>query len=154
MALVVSWTTAPSAIPKLPYWEGPPFGGGQSHAECRGDAKAFNAVLVAFAKLDVKRKRVVVHDGVGNSFWLNPNREATKKADARMDWIFMVWQSANWDRLRKLPAELNPTDANDADKGPPAQIDVYAGGSIRSSCPPSEAKRQIVDEPRYATRAR
>lgn len=48
---------------RVAWWEGPPFGGGQWHAECRGDAKAFNAVLADFAKLDVKTKRLVVHDG-------------------------------------------------------------------------------------------
>ena len=26
---------------RIAWWEGPPFGGGQWHAECRGDAKAF-----------------------------------------------------------------------------------------------------------------
>src|SRR6185503_11107121 len=41
------------------YWEGPPFGGGQSHAECRGDAKQFNAVLVDFAKIAAKKKRLI-----------------------------------------------------------------------------------------------
>ena len=39
---------------RIAWWEGPPFGGGQWHAECRGDAKALNAVLADFAKLDVK----------------------------------------------------------------------------------------------------
>jgi hypothetical protein len=29
---------------RVAYWEGPPYGGGQWHAECRGDAAAFNAV--------------------------------------------------------------------------------------------------------------
>ena len=27
---------------RVAWWEGPPFGGGQWHAECRGDAQAFN----------------------------------------------------------------------------------------------------------------
>ena len=30
---------------RVAWWEGPPFGGGQWHAECRGDAKALAAVL-------------------------------------------------------------------------------------------------------------
>jgi hypothetical protein len=118
---------------RIAWWEGPPFGGGQWRAECRGDAKTFNVVLAAFAKLDVKRKRLVLHDGVGHSFWINPNREPAKQAEARVDWVFMVWQPASWDRLRKLPGELNPTDAGDADKGPPAQIDVYTGDTMRWS---------------------
>src|SRR5215471_2884893 len=58
---------------RIAWWEGPPFGGGQWHAECRGDAKALSAVLADFAKLDVKNKQVVLHDGQGHSFWLDPN---------------------------------------------------------------------------------
>ena len=116
---------------RVAYWEGPPFGGGQWHAECRGDAKAFNAVLADFAKLDVKSKRLVIHDGPGKSFWLNTNDEPAKRAQAKMDWSFMVWQPDNWKRLRKLPADLNPTNPNDAENGPPSQIDVYTGGNIK-----------------------
>src|SRR5262249_1254127 len=61
---------------RIAYWEGPPFGGGQWHSECRGDANALNSVLAYFAKIDAKVKRLVIHDGVGRSFWLNPNNEA------------------------------------------------------------------------------
>lgn len=131
---------------RIAWWEGPPFGGGQWHAEYRGDAKTFNAVMADFAKLDVETKRVIVHDGVGRSFWLNPNRDPAKQAAARMDWIFMVWQPANWDRLRKLPGDLNPTDARDADKGPPAQIDVYAGGNLRWSDVTVPKGIEVIDE--------
>ncbi|HEV3025508.1 MAG TPA: carboxypeptidase-like regulatory domain-containing protein, partial [Pirellulales bacterium] len=113
----------------IAYWVGPPFGGGQWHAECRGDAKALNAVLADFAKLDVKSKRIVLHDGIGHSFWLNANNEPAKREAAKIDWIFMIWQPANWQRLRQLPADLNPADAKDT--SPPSQIDVYTGGNIR-----------------------
>ena len=50
---------------RIAYWVGPPFGGGQWHAECRGDAKALNAALADFARLDVKSKQVVVRSGYG-----------------------------------------------------------------------------------------
>jgi hypothetical protein len=110
---------------RIAWWEGPPFGGGQWHAEYRRDAIALSAVLQDFAKLDVKSKRIVLHDGIGHSFWLAPNHEPEKLAAAKMDWVFMVWQPANWQRLRKLPADLNPTDHED--DSPPAQIDVYTG---------------------------
>lgn len=116
---------------RIAWWEGPPFGGGQWHAECRGDAPALNEVLAGFNRLDVKSKRVVLHDGVGNSFWLNMNNEPGKRAAAKMDWSFMIWQPDRWARLRKLPADLNPTDADDANNGPPTQIDVYTGGNIK-----------------------
>jgi len=111
---------------RIAWWEGPPFGGGQWHAECRGDARVLNAVLADFARMDAKVKRIVVHDGTGHSFWLAPNREPEKLAAAKIDWMFMVWQPAGWDRLRKLPADLNPTEH--ADRSPPAEIDVFAGG--------------------------
>jgi hypothetical protein len=118
---------------RIAWWQGPAFGGGQWHAECRGDAKALSAVLTDFARLDVKTKRVIVHDGVGASSWLHLNGEPAKKAEARIDWTFMVWQPANWEHLRKLPADLNPTGAGDADKGAPSHIDVYTGGTLRWS---------------------
>jgi hypothetical protein len=114
---------------RIAYWEGPPFGGGEWHAEYRGDAVTLTALLEKFAKLEVKNKRVVVHDGVGHSFWLNPNRDAAKEKEAQMDWSFMVWQPKNWESLRKLPADLNPTEAAAAD-GPPSQFDVYTGGNV------------------------
>jgi hypothetical protein len=111
---------------RIAWWEGPPFGGGQWHAECRGDAKVLNAVLADFARLDVKVKKIVVHDGAGHSFWLAPNREPEKLTAAKIDWSFTIWQPSSWDRLRKLPADLNPTEPGDA--SPPAQIDVYTAG--------------------------
>src|SRR5262245_47215771 len=107
-------------------WEGPPVGGGQWHAECRGDAQALSAVLADFARMDAKIRRIVVHDGTGHSFWLAPNREPEKLAAAKIDWVFMVWQPSSWERLRKLPADLNPTEL--ADTSPPAQIDVFTAG--------------------------
>src|ERR687894_620511 len=73
---------------RIAWWEGPPFGGGQWHAECRGDAEALNAVLADFAGMDAKVKRVVVHDGTTHSFWLAPNREKEKLAAAKIDWVF------------------------------------------------------------------
>src|SRR4051812_18937445 len=63
---------------RIAYWEGPPFGGGQWHSECRGNANLFNAALAKFANVDAKTKRLVVHDGVGQSVWLNPGNEPLK----------------------------------------------------------------------------
>jgi hypothetical protein len=144
------WPTGAAVIfnttSRIAYWVGPPFGGGQWHAECRGDAKALSAVLADFAKLDVKSKRIVLHDGVGNSFWLNINNEPAKRDAAKMDWSFMVWQPANWQHLRKLPADLNPTDAEDADSGPPSQIDVYTGGNVKWADVTVPKGLKIVDQ--------
>jgi hypothetical protein len=115
---------------RIAYWVGPPFGGGQWHAEYRGDTKTLNDLLADFARLDVKSKTIVVHDGVGRSYWLNPNREPEKKDAARMDWSFMVWQPENWERLRKLPPEFSPV-AGSKEDSPPSQIEIYTGGNIQ-----------------------
>ncbi len=131
---------------RIAWWEGPPFGGGQWVAECRGDAKQLSSILADFAKLDAKTKRIVVHDGVGRSFWLNPNREAEKAEAAKIDWIFMVWQPANWEHLRTLPADLNPPDGKEPEQGPPVQIDVYAGGIIRWSDVKVPEGLKVVDQ--------
>ena len=109
---------------RVAWWEGPSFGGGQSHAECRGDAKSLQAALDRFGKLDVKTKRVVVHDGVGHSFWLAPNSEPDKLKGAEVDWVFMVWEPDAWKRLRQMPARFKPNDAGD-DSEPASQIDVF-----------------------------
>jgi hypothetical protein len=131
---------------RIAWWEGPPFGGGQWHAECRGDAKDLNLVLADFAKLDAKNKRIIVHDGVGHSFWINPNQEPGKKTDAPIDWTFTVWQAANWNHLRKAPADLSPIDARDAKIGPPIEIDVYTGGNIRWADVKTPKDVKVIDE--------
>ncbi len=131
---------------RIAWWEGPPFGGGQWHAEYRGDAKVFKSVLDDFAKLEVKTKRVIVHDGEGASFWLNPDGEPAKRAAARMDWRFMVWQRANWEQLRKMPARFIPADAGDAETGPPSQIDVYTGGTLRWSEVTVPKGLEVIDQ--------
>ena len=114
---------------RVAYWEGPPFGGGQSHAECRGETEAFQTVLDDFAKIDTPFKRVVLHDGIGRSFWLNPNREKDKIEKAKIDWIFMVWQSESRKRQRQLPVGMSSVGKRDPVVL--AQLDVYTGGSIR-----------------------
>jgi hypothetical protein len=144
------WPTGAATIfnvtSRIAWWVGPPFGGGQWHAECQGDAQALSAVLADFARLDVKSKQIVLHDGVGNSFWLNINNEPAKRDAARMDLSFMVWEPANWQRLRQLPADLNLTDPRDADSGPPSQIDVYTGGNIKWADVTVPKGLQIVDQ--------
>jgi hypothetical protein len=131
---------------RVAWWEGRPLGGGEWHAECRGNAQAINGVLDDFAKLDVKNKRVRVHDGAGASVWLNANGEAAKRAAAEIDWNFTVWQRGNWERVRKFPPELRPPDLVDGDKGPPAEIDLYVGGRIHWSDVVLPHGLEVVDE--------
>ena len=114
---------------RVAHWEGPPFGGGQSHAECRGDTEAFQKVLDDFARIDTPFKRVVLHDGIGRSFWLNPNGEKDKIEKAKIDWIFMVWQPDSRKRQRQLPVGMSSVGKRDPVVL--AQLDVYTGGSIR-----------------------
>ncbi len=128
---------------RFAWWEGPPFGGGQWHSECRGNATALTAILTGFSRMDGKTKRVVVHDGVGQSFWIS---EPARKDAARMDWVFMVWQPPSWERLSRLPAGINPTDARDRSDGPPSQIDVYTGGNVRWAEVKVPAGLEVVDE--------
>lgn len=110
---------------RVAWWEGPPFGGGQYTAECRGDAAAFNAVLADFAKIEASGRRMIVHDGVGASFWLNPNGEEGKKKYAQIDWTFTVWIPAHFERLRGVRGELS----DEASSYP--TIHLYAGGNVK-----------------------
>jgi hypothetical protein len=143
------WPNGAAAIcnnpARIAFWEGPLLGGPR-HFEYRGDAKTFNAVLSDFAKLDVKTKRVVVHDGIKNSIWSNTNNDHARQVDARVDWIFMVWKPAYWEDLKKLPIDLNPIGTRDFDKGPPAQIDVYTGGNLRWSDVTMPEGIELIDE--------
>jgi hypothetical protein len=116
---------------RVAYWVGPPFGGGQWHAECRGDADDLNAILQAFALVDSKNKKVIVHDGNGKSFWLNTNDDPAKRDAAKIDWVFTVWQKESFERLLKMPADLHRIDKDDAKLGPPLTLEIYTGGSVK-----------------------
>lgn len=131
---------------RIAWWEGPPFGGGHWHAECRGHADTFNRVLADFAKLKVKNKRLVVHDGVGRSFQLNPNDVPERREQARIDWSFEFWQPARWQAAQSLPTDLDPTEWRDAAMGPPAQIDLYTGGRISWDKVVVPAGLQVIDK--------
>jgi hypothetical protein len=86
---------------RIAWWQGPLFGGGQWYAECRGNAKTLSIVLADFAEMDVKSKRIVVHDAIGHSFWLAPNNKPEKLAAAKIGWVFMIRQTANWEKYQK-----------------------------------------------------
>ncbi len=125
---------------RVAYWEGPPFGGGQYVAECRGDTAAFNAVLVDFAKIDAPQRKLFVHDGVGNSFWLNINNEEAKRKRAEIDWSFTAWIPENWKRFRR-GAEARPDE-----EGPFPEIHVYTAGRIRWDEVQVPAGIEVIDE--------
>lgn len=129
------WPTGAAAVfnhpSRIAYWEGPPFGGGEYHAEYRGDVKELNALLAGFAKIDAKIKRIIVHDGVGHSFWINPNREKAKEAESQIDWTFTVWDPRSWQQLHKLPGRYHRRTAGSDDETPPIEFEIYTGGTIR-----------------------
>jgi len=116
-----------NAKSRIAYWEGPPFGGGQWHAECRADAATLNEVLVDFANIETDKKRIVLHDGVGRSFWLNPNREPAKEVAAMISWAFTVWQPDKLEFQQKLPAEARGVNPKEPLL---AQLDIYTGGNL------------------------
>ena len=107
---------------RIAWWEGHAVRGGQWHAEFRGDARTLNAMLAGFARLDVKTKRIIIHDGVGASFWLNPNREASKQKAARMDWEFIVWQPAIWEQAEQAARRSQPDRSARRRQGPSSTV--------------------------------
>jgi hypothetical protein len=112
---------------RVAFWDGPPLGGGHWHAECRGDAKQLSDVLAAFERIKAQDKRIVLHNGVGQSFWLNPNGDPAKVEAAKIDWTFAVWDKESWQRIMDVKkAGDAPGDAME----PPVQIDVYTGGNV------------------------
>src|SRR5262245_24624488 len=122
------WPTGAAALMntehRIAYWHGPlP---GHWHADCRGDAKAFNAVLENFAKLEVKSKQIVVHNGIGNSEWLNISNDPFKREAAKMDWMFQTWTK---DDAKSRRGRLGQTDLEATEE--PSQIDVYTGFNIK-----------------------
>jgi hypothetical protein len=133
-----------NTVSRLAYWEGPPFGGGQYHAECRGDEAAFQRVLDDFAKIETPLKRVVVHDGVAHSFWLSTTGKAEKPEDAKIDWVFMVWHPESRAMQRRLPIGISAVGKRDA--AILAQLDVYTGGLIHWNKVTIPEDLEVVDQ--------
>lgn len=99
---------------RVAWWEG---AGGPFHAEGRGNAAVMNKILEDFGKLDVKTKRIVVHDGVGQCSWIKKHKEDEINKAAEVDWGFAVWPIGGpW--ARAIPSR--PENPH-----PQAQIDVY-----------------------------
>jgi hypothetical protein len=110
---------------------------GEYHGEYRGDAKALSAVLIDFAKLDAKHKRVVLHDGIGQSdLEANFVRDPAKRAARALDWMFTFWNARDW---KQLPGR-------DADNCPPPKIDVYTGGNLHWSDVTVPEGIEVIDE--------
>lgn len=130
---------------RIAYWEGPPYGGGQSHAECRGDTAAFNQVLADFAKIEAAKRKLIVHDGIGRSVWLNINNEPDKREKAKIDWSFTIWDKESWQRLKDIPARFRSNEGFDGDAPAPV-IDVYVAFNIKWADVKVPEGIDVVDE--------
>ena len=98
------------------------------HSDCRGDAKAFTAFLADYAKLNVIPKRLVVRDGVGDSYLLNSNSDVAKRGESSMQWSFMVQLKPH---LRPFAQRRRAARRDDAKQSPPVHLDVYASDHLR-----------------------
>ncbi|MBX3449192.1 MAG: hypothetical protein KF777_06510 [Planctomycetaceae bacterium] len=114
---------------RVAWWEGPPFGGGEYHAECRGDQAELQRVFNDFAKIDAPVRRVVLHDGTGKSFWLNPNDEPANRDAARIDWTFTVWVPNSYVFQQKLPERARPPEITESSQPVPT-LDVYVSEKL------------------------
>ncbi len=90
---------------RIAWWEGPPFGGGQYHFEYSGQTRDVQEAIDLFAKVDAKRKQLVVREGEQTSFWLGIANQGKQHA---IDWQFVVWIPGNWQHLRDAQAGLLP----------------------------------------------
>lgn len=117
---------------RIAWWEDPPFGGGRWHSECQGDTEAFLELLADVTKIDSVPKRLIVRDGIGRSFWLDPNREKLGNKAFDMDWSITVWTHDGWNNQRRMPKEL--TSIRDpAGTSPVLEIELYIGGLVKWS---------------------
>lgn len=114
---------------RIAWWEGPPFGGGESHFEYASDTATFNQALKAFAKIEAPKRRLVVYDGTAKSFWLSTAGQPETKSD--MDWNFVIWEA---ERFEQLFGNRDNTflsgSSHFGGELPPPTITVYTGGQI------------------------
>lgn len=127
------WPEGAAAVSSLKscvgWWEGPPFGGGESHVLFRGDTEALIQALTNFAAIRASALDLVIHDGPKHDRFLELDKQSQPDTDSRVDWEFVVWNSENWNNL------YNNTNAtfmkNDPNFGKPVaapRLDVYIGG--------------------------
>ncbi len=117
-AEVFNWKT------RVAFWEGPPFGGGQWHAESKGNAEEVNKVLQAFEKIEAKQKRVVLKNGIGYSFWLDPNRNRRHDKKIKIDWEFTVWVPKSWESQKTLSADMSAISGEQGEEPVPV-LTIY-----------------------------
>jgi len=104
---------------RIGWWEGPPFGGGESHFLFCGNTEGFKDALAVFAAIRAPALDLVIHDG--------PYEDGILKE--KVDWAFTVWVPASWHRLYNNPKTTfgagSPNFRRPVD---PPRLDVYIGG--------------------------
>jgi hypothetical protein len=117
---------------RVGWWEGPPFGGGRSQFEYRGDTDAFNAALAKFGEIRATKLLLVVHGGAGTCQFLRSGD--SDKSDVSVDWEFAVWDPESFRWLYDGDSDFNSKDPNFHQGLEPPRMDVYiAAGRIEWS---------------------
>ncbi|OAI51608.1 hypothetical protein AYO47_01350 [Planctomyces sp. SCGC AG-212-M04] len=113
---------------RIAWWEGPPFGGGEWHFEYHGDEAALNAALERLAAIKGQRPRLVIYDGKAESFWLGIG---DKKSKPPMDWMFVVWEKENYERLFGQGASrFMARSPQYGQPLPPPELTVFMGNGL------------------------
>ncbi|QDT52222.1 hypothetical protein Pan44_02310 [Caulifigura coniformis] len=130
---------------RIAWWEGPPFGGGEWHFEYRGDADALNDALKRLAAIQGQRPRLIIRDGRATSFWLGIRADG--KEPPVMDWTFVVWEAANYERLFGTNASrFMARSPNYGKPLPPPELTVYTGNGLDWSKVNVPEGIDVVDE--------
>ena len=104
---------------RIGWWEGPPFGGGESHFLFCGNTEGFKDALAVFAAIRAPALDLVIHDG--------PYADSFLKE--KVDWAFTVWVPSSWHRLYNNPkTTFNAADPNFRRPLDPPRLDVYVRG--------------------------
>src|ERR1035437_5040794 len=104
---------------RIGYWEGPPFGGGESHFLFCGNTEGFKDALAVFAAIRAPALDLVIHDG--------PYEDSFLKE--KVDWAFTVWVPSSWHRLYNNPkSTFGADDPHFRQPVDPPRLDVYVGG--------------------------
>lgn len=118
------WPKGASAVfnhqSRIAWCEGP-IGGISWRAEGRADSAELAFILEDFAKIEAPRKQIVIHDGEGRSFWLNPNRMPEKAEDARINWTLSVSSG----KMKVFKPAVALSDVNFLKQSPP-RLDLYS----------------------------
>ena len=74
---------------RIAYWEL----NGQWKSECRGDAEAFSKVVANFALIQTEGKKLILHDGVGKSYWVGSTQpNSSRRTSPGGDGSAVIWK--------------------------------------------------------------